>query len=104
VAGGEVQNLDGRGRIAQHSQEFIVVPGLEGVERRVANGVVPVVGEEDEDLNLLLYGEGEASLGAFAPDELRGLTLTQSIDQAFRNGLSLREKFSSRRSRSSEST
>jgi len=81
-----------------------VIPGLEGVERRVANGVVPIAGEEDEDLNSLLYGEGEASLGAFASDELRGLTLTQSIDQAFGNGLSLREKFSSSRSRSSEST
>lgn len=81
-----------------------MIPGLEGVERRVANGVVPVVGEEDEDLNLLLYGKGEASFGAFAPDELRGLTLTQSIDQAFGNGLSLREKFSSSRSRSGEPT
>jgi hypothetical protein len=104
VVGGEVQHFDGRGRIAQHSQEFIVIPGLEGVERRVTNGVVPVVGEENEDLNLLLYGEGEASLGAFAPDEFRGLALTQSIDQAFGNGLSLREKFSSSRSRSGEST
>lgn len=81
-----------------------MIPGLEGVERRVADGVVPIAGEEDEDLNLFLYGEGEASLGAFAPDEFRGLTLTQSIDQAFGNGLSLREKFSSSRSRSSEST
>jgi hypothetical protein len=54
VIRGEVEHLDGGGRVAKHLQKFFLIPGLERVERRVADGVVLVVGEIDKDLNFLI--------------------------------------------------
>jgi hypothetical protein len=56
--------------------------------------------QQNQDLDLLVEGQEQASLGAFAPDELGGFPLAQGIDQASRNGLSLRAKSSSHRSAS----
>ena len=77
---GEIEHFDGRGRVAEHLQKFFLIPGLERIERRVANVVFLVVGEIDKDLNFLIYGEGKASVSGFAPDDLGGLAFTQGID------------------------
>jgi hypothetical protein len=75
--------------------QFLDLPGLQRVERRIARSVVLVGGEEDENLDLLIERQGKGALGAFAPDDFRGLALAQGIDQASGNGLSLRENSSS---------
>jgi hypothetical protein len=77
---------------------------LQGVERRIARAVVLVGGEEGENLDLLVEGQGKGALGAFAPDDFRGLALAQGIDQVSRNGSSLKENFSSGRRASGERT
>jgi hypothetical protein len=77
---GEVEHLDGRGRVAEHLQKFFLIPGLERVERRVTDGVVLIVGEIDEDLNFLIYRDGKGPIRGLAPDDLGGLAFTQGID------------------------
>jgi hypothetical protein len=75
---------------------------LQRIERRIARAVVLVRGEKGEDFNLLVKGQGKRSFGAFAPDTFRGFALAQGIDQASRNGSSLKENFSSGRRASGE--
>jgi hypothetical protein len=57
VVGRKVQDVDGGGRISQNLLQLLEVPGLEGVESRVADGVVRVGSEENQDLDLLVKGQ-----------------------------------------------
>jgi hypothetical protein len=75
VVGRKVQDVEGGGGISQNLVQLLEVPGLQGVEGRVADGVVRVGSQQNQDLDLLVEGQGQASLGAFAPDELGGFPL-----------------------------
>ncbi|MBZ5514802.1 MAG: hypothetical protein LAN62_08155 [Acidobacteriia bacterium] len=61
-------------------KEFFDLPGLQRIERGIARRLVFVGGEKNENLDLLVGGQRERALGAFAPDDFRGLALAQGID------------------------
>jgi len=65
--------------------------------RDLADRLVPVAREENQDLGLILFRKGKCPFRPLAADDVGDGSRAKCVNQAPRNGCTLREKTSLRR-------
>ncbi len=68
------------------------VPFLKRLKGFAPRFLVLILGEKDQDFDLLIQRDRQVALRAFTPDDCGSRSLAKSINKSFRNGLSLREQ------------